>query len=94
LSVLTKLEVKLSSIFPFTRSNLSPIMMSLLLKITKMIHSGVEVGFIWCPAHIRIEGNDLTDRCAKSAALTGVQVVNLVSCNVQFSGSGVLTNQS
>jgi len=42
LSVLTKLKAGLSSIFPYTKINLSPIMMDM-LKISKIIHSGIEI---------------------------------------------------
>jgi len=77
LSLSIKLKADLSSIFPFAKSNLNPTLMELLLKIIKLIYSGINVRFTWCSAHI--EGNELADMCAKSASLTGIQTNNLVS---------------
>jgi len=44
-----------------------------------MTHFGTEIRFKWCPAHVGIVGNKLADVCAKTAALTGTQIANLVS---------------
>jgi len=45
LSLLMKLKTGLSSIFLFVNSNLNPTLMELLLKISKMIYSGIKVRF-------------------------------------------------
>jgi len=78
-SVLTKTKFDLSRKFPFTRSNISPTMSDLLLKINKLINSNINIRFTWCPAHKGIKGNELVDNSAKSASYSGVEINNLVS---------------
>jgi len=85
LSVLTKLNSGLDTIFPFNRTDLSPIIMDVLLKIYKVRYLGIGIRFTWCPAHIGIKGNELADQCAKLAAVNGNQVENLVSYKEVFS---------
>jgi len=76
LSVLTKIKSDLLRLFPFIRSNLSPIMFELLLAINKLRYSNINIK---CPAHKGITGNELADICAKSACLTGAVLNNLLS---------------
>jgi len=45
LSVLTKLNLGLSSVFLFAKTDLSPIMMDLLMKISKIIHFCIDIKF-------------------------------------------------
>jgi len=52
-------------------------MMDLLMKISKITHSGIEIKLIWCPAHVGIGGNELADECAKLVAFN-LRVENLV----------------
>jgi len=53
--------------------------MKLLLKVIRVVFSGIKIRFTWCSAHIGIEGNELVDICAKSANLSGVPINNLVA---------------
>jgi len=81
---LTKLNSRLATIFPYARTNLSPVM-DMLLKIYKIIHLGIGIRSTWCPVHVGIRGNELADQCAKLAAVNGTQVENVVSYKEIFS---------
>jgi ribonuclease HI len=38
---------------------------------SNLVEDGIEVGIIWIPAHVGLEGNEIVDEWARHAALNG-----------------------
>ena len=56
----------------------NPHLCKLKTEIIDAMHSGIDLKFVWIPAHIAIEGNEQVDQLAKEAALNGISAPYLI----------------
>lgn len=45
------------------------IIFEIIILTNNLLKSGIEISFVWVPAHIGVQGNELADKCAKNSAM-------------------------